>query len=234
MKRLYIFVEGQTEESFVKMQLRDYIMNIGEGRISTVVPLLIPKKKGANARKNKGGFNPRTGYHIILDFVIRKLKEDTAALYSTMFDYYAFPADCPALATSKAETDIYKKAKIIEDQMKQDVDHIGHSIKFFPYIQMHEFEALLFSDVQAFETSLGVTESQRKALYDVQKEFTTPEHINDSPKTAPSKILEKIIPGYQKTVDGINTLSLIRVDRMREKCSHFNQWLSILENAIKE
>lgn len=234
MKRLYIYVEGQTEESFVNLQLREYLINKFSKQISTVVPLLIPNKKGSYLRKHKGGYNPRTGYSIMMDFMTRKIKQDPTALYSTMFDYYAFPSDCPVLEISKAETDIYRKAQIIEENMKQDVmNRIYSFVEFVPYIQMHEFEALLFSGVQTFKISLGVTEDQLNALIQIQESYNTPEHINDSTETAPSKRLEGIIPGYQKTLDGINTVTLMTIHEIRGKCVHFDQWLKLLENTIK-
>ena len=73
-----------------------------------------------------------------------------------------------------------------------------------PYVQMHEFEGLLFSDVSVFPFVLDDrwSEELQKALEAVAAAFETPEDINNGVETAPSKRLMKLIPAYDKILDG--------------------------------
>lgn len=58
----------------------------------------------------------------------------------------------------------------------------------------------------------------------------TPEHINNSPETAPSKRLEKLCHGqFDKVLFGVHLAELITIDTMREQCPLFHDWLSQLE-----
>jgi hypothetical protein len=73
------------------------------------------------------------------------------------------------------------------------------------YVQVHEFEGLLFSDIEQFQYVLDVwNEHSRAALLAVRQSFATPEAINDNPETAPSKRLLTIFEAgaYSKTEHG--------------------------------
>lgn len=97
---------------------------------------------------------------------------------------------------------------------------------------MHEFEALLFSDIEQFQYVLdGWNAASRAALLDVSRQFATPEDINDSPQTAPSKrILNIFEPGtYSKTEHGPLIAEEIGVDQIRAKCPQFNGWVQHLQ-----
>ena len=101
-----------------------------------------------------------------------------------------------------------------------------------PYVQMHEFEALLFSDISKFER-LGDSwnnESQTR-LQRICDDFKskTPEDINNSAQTAPSKRLHAIFPGYSKIDDGPLIAEDIGLDTIRSKCPLFDQWIGELE-----
>lgn len=94
---------------------------------------------------------------------------------------------------------------------------------------MHEFEALLFSDLDAF-VEICDDESKIKKIKDDTSDFSSPEEVNNSVKTAPSKRLEANFEGYKKTVDGINVAEKIGIEKMRKKCEHFNYWINTLYN----
>lgn len=95
---------------------------------------------------------------------------------------------------------------------------------------MHEYEGLLFSDPPGFAQAVG-----RPDLADdfqaIRSEFSTPEEINDSPETAPSKRVERLIPGYQKPLAGVQAAIAIGLDAIRRECPHFNEWVRRLEEA---
>src|SRR5699024_8766407 len=100
-----------------------------------------------------------------------------------------------------------------------------------PYLQMHEFEALLFSDVNCFEYVLdGWNEKVRAQLVQIRQSFTTPECINDSPDTAPSKRILQVFPvgTYNKVIDGPIVAEAIGIERICQECPGFSAWLESL------
>jgi hypothetical protein len=66
------------------------------------------------------------------------------------------------------------------------------SRRFVPNVLMHEFEALLFSDCARFAVAIGRPEIEPR-LKEIRQEFDTPEHINDSVETAPSKRIRALV-----------------------------------------
>ena len=101
--------------------------------------------------------------------------------------------------------------------------------RVFAYVQRHEFEALLFSEPGAFERSLALPTGAARTLQSVRANFGTPEDINDSRETAPSKRLLKAIPGYSKGEYGWLVAESIGLETIRQQCPRFNRWLSRLE-----
>lgn len=100
--------------------------------------------------------------------------------------------------------------------------------RFVPFVVMHEFEGLLFSDCAGFSRSIGMPELAGE-LSKIRGQFLNPEEINDSPDTAPSKRVQRIIPRYQKPLFGVLAALEIGLDAMRRECPHFNDWLTELE-----
>ena len=101
----------------------------------------------------------------------------------------------------------------------------------FPYIQRHEFEGLLFSDVDSYSTLeiAGVDESCIRRLRRIRNQFGTPEDINDNVATAPSKRIESLIPGYIKRLHGPLVASATGLERIRGECPRFDGWVRRLE-----
>lgn len=58
---------------------------------------------------------------------------------------------------------------------------------------------------------------------------SSPEEINDSPVTAPSKRVALLVPGYQKPLLGLLAVLEIGLDAIRRECPHFRAWLDTLE-----
>lgn len=93
---------------------------------------------------------------------------------------------------------------------------------------MHEFEALLFSDCTAFSQGIG-SPALSAQFQEVRNEFATPEDINDSPLTAPSKRIQQLFPAYQKVLYGPSGAKAIGLHTIRQQCPHFAAWLTSLE-----
>src|ERR1700680_1388202 len=100
--------------------------------------------------------------------------------------------------------------------------------RFVPFVVMHEFEGLLFSDCAAFSRGIGRADLE-SGFREIRDQFATPEEINDSPFTAPSKRVEALMPGYDKPLFGTLAVLEIGLAHIREECPHFDSWLRQLE-----
>ena len=125
------------------------------------------------------------------------------------------------------------KAVTVEIALAADIQsEMGEAFdqkRFIPFVVMHEFEGLLFSDCAAFSSAIGKPELQ-PAFQQIRDAFETPEEINDSPLTAPSKRVGALVARYEKPLLGTLAILEISLDRIRSECPHFNAWLTTLEN----
>ncbi len=205
MIRLAISVEGQTEEEFVKHFLADHL----RGRGVEPTPILFGRARGRSTGGNVS--------------VKQLVSEMTHLLHrfdavTSLVDFYGF--------RSKGN----KTVDELEENLRQKLDHLWHPQKVFPYVQRHEFEGLLFSDVDAFTKLIGVSHTSIQALRNIRSQFPTPEDINDNENTAPSKRIKKVIPRYEKKVDGPLLAMEIGLDKIRAECPRFNDWVTSLES----
>ncbi len=102
--------------------------------------------------------------------------------------------------------------------------------RFIPFVVMHEFEGLLFSDCAAFSRGIGRPDLAA-GLQEIRDQFATPEEIDDSLVTAPSKRVEALVPGYEKPLLGVLAILKIGLARIRAECPHFDEWVTRLEAA---
>jgi hypothetical protein len=99
--------------------------------------------------------------------------------------------------------------------------------QFIPYVQMHDFEALLFSDISVLAAD-NLRISMQLAC--ILGSFSCPEEINDNYETCPSRRIKQHIENYVKTVDGIIAAHKIGLTKIRRECPHFNEWITKLED----
>ncbi len=92
---------------------------------------------------------------------------------------------------------------------------------------MHEFEGLLFSDCDALAEA--VDRNLVSELRGIRDAFPTPEHINDSIETAPSKRLAKLKRGYQKVLAGERAMSRMGLEVVIQECPGFARWIQRLK-----
>ena len=208
MKYVYIYCEGQTEESFVNDVLYPYF-----SRMDIYVTPIIHKTKRTPTKAFKGGVSR---YAPIKDELI-KLCQDSNCIVTTMFDYYAMPDDTPSI--DHQNIDIYKRIDFIENAVNED---IGCKNLLFNLV-LHEFEALLFSEPQAFEHIAN--DKVVRQLQAIRNSVDTPEHINNSAATAPSKRIQNVVNGYSKVRQGIIVAKYIGIDKMMSECKHFSAWI---------
>jgi hypothetical protein len=169
--------------------------------------------------------------------IVDHLREDQDCIATTMVDYYGMPqkgpGGWPGRARSTGLSTIEEKARCVQEAVRDDLlfamGSRFDSKRFVPFVVMHEFEGLLFSDCAAFSHGIGRSDLEvdfRK----IREQFATPEDINDSPVTAPSKRVETLVQGYQKPLHGVLAALEIGLSRVRAECPHFDGWLRQLES----
>jgi len=226
MARLLIHVEGQTEEDFVNEFLRDHLFGMGYVNVSARII------GNARQRQNRGGIRP---WPSVRKDIVNHLREDPTCIATTMVDYYGLPRAGDGAWPARSDAAVLnkeRKASSVEAALLSDISvAMGNNFaprRFVPFVLMHEFEALLFSDCLAFSRGIGLP-ALLPHLTAIRAQFPTPEDINDSPETAPSKRILNLVPNYQKPLLGSLAALEIGLERMREECPHFNDWLLRLE-----
>lgn len=229
MPRLLIHVEGQTEESFVNEVLRDHLVGVGYESVNARIV------GNARLRQRRGGIRP---WIAVRKDIINHLKQDGGCLATMMVDFYGLPQDgeraWPGRANA-ASAQASHKALTVETALAADLaSEAGEEIdpeRFIPFVVIHEFEGLLFSDCAAFAQGIGRRELESH-FRQIRDAFATPEDINDSPDTCPSKQVTKLIPGYEKPLLGTLAALEIGLTRIRAACPHFADWIERLESRV--
>jgi len=158
------------------------------------------------------------------------LKQDQTAHCSTMLDLYGLGSGFPGMPVSPNLPSLDEVIRI-EQAVKADivaqVPDLRPDIRFVPYLQLHEYEGLLFSDPEAFASGIGQPHLAQH-FERIRSGFATPEDINDDPNTATSKRVLSAYPAYRKVVDGTLAGQAVGIDRMRKQCPHFGKWVDRL------
>ena len=223
MARLHLFAEGQTEQTFADTVLKPHLANMG---VHLHYPVLIAhaRKKG---RVYRGGGRR---YLPMKNDIMRLLSQEKGrdVFFTTMIDLYAIHAKFPGLG--QAEKLRHLPVRRVELLEQSFADDIGDP-RFLPYIQLHEYEAYLFSDPSCFEYFYDHHETQIATLQAIADGYPTPELINDGQHSAPSKRIIGQLPDYEdaKATVGPQVAQLIGLDVIRSKCPHFSAWLTRLE-----
>lgn len=217
MKKVFILVEGQAEETFIKEVLSPYLL----GKEIILVPIIVYTSKVTDKKKFKGGGG---SFGKIENDLLKLLRDTSVAAVTTMFDFYALATDFPSYKKIPAG-DCYTKVNFLE----QAFDNKINNRKFIPYIAIHEFEAMLFVDPQIVSRAFPGIDI-KDDLEKIKRKYNSPEEIDEGQNTAPSKRLLKLFPAYKKTIDGPLIILEIGIDRIRTECPHFHEWLTKLEN----
>lgn len=219
MIHVYVLVEGQTEELFIN----EVIAPRYAPRSVYFSAILVETRRG-----HKGGL---VSYAKVKPQIERVCKEHhrAGAYVTTFFDLYALPVDFPHKQhpTYLALNDPYAKVQYLEQQLSADIAQ-PH---FVPFIMLHEFEALLFVEPQRFADWTDAA-SIVQTITQISQSYDSPELINDSPQTTPSKRILGLMPSYDKVVQGTCIAADIGLDRLRASCPHFDGWLRLLEQRL--
>ena len=207
--RLAIVVEGETEEEFVKNILAKYLYSCG-----VISHAIMPRRRGITS----GGGIPISQlasqmYKLCWNF----------DFVTSLFDLYGFPSRPSGESVEDLERRINEE---VDELFGDDWDRS----RVFAYVQKHEFEGLLFSDVGVFTHVPNVSQRSIQSLEDIRACFPTPEDIDDGPTTAPSKCILKLVPGYRKRLFGPILAEEAGLARIRAECPRFDSWVSRLES----
>jgi Domain of unknown function (DUF4276) len=209
---LRVLCEGPTEANFVTQVLAPHLKPYNV--FAKPEPLqnesygVVPYKRLYNAIKADIGRSRRHEY------------------VTTMIDLYRI-GDYPG-ADRVAGEDLLDRVRRIETRMGE----ILPNPRFIPYIQVHEFEALVFVDLDRLPEQFpdgeadGAPERLRLSVGNYG-----PEEINDGDETAPSKRIIREVPSYKplKSIAGPAIALSIGLLHLRRACPHFNDWITGLE-----
>lgn len=223
MIRIIVVCEGQTEREFCRDVLGPWLFQRG---IVVQYPLI----------KHTGGGIAK--WSRLKQQIENHLKSDTTAFVTTFIDFYGitekhkFP-NFSELAGENTPTRVDR----IQEAMKMELDD-AIQFRFLPYIQLYEFEALLFANVDVIFDNLSDEMTDGEELNRIVADFPNPEEINNSYETAPSKRLSRIINGYNKVVYGAMLAEEIGTEVIMERCHRFRSWvecvLALNENYQEE
>lgn len=208
MIRVSISVEGPTEAEFTKEVLTAHLRSHG----IEAQPILLGRGRGSG----EGGGNVSSG----------RLASEMAHLHrsfdvvTSLVDFYGFK-DKGGRTVDELEALLRRSIERVVGRNEERV---------LPYVQMHEFEGLLFSDVTVFSELLGAQPATVDLLRGIREEFATPEDINDNEATAPSKRIKRSIPHYRKALHGPLVAMELGLDAIRKECPRFDSWVTRLES----
>ena len=209
--RVCIVCEGATEVEFVKSCLTPHLLKYNVNAYPTILQSASGRHRGGRVKVERLAHFISHEYHV------------TNRL-TTLLDFYGFQ-DAGDRTRLELEQAILAAAQKITT---------GFDSRFIrPYVQMHEFEGLLFSDVEQFQLVLdGWNTEVHNTLIDIRSEFSTPEDINNSRDTAPSKRILKAFPegSYNKTEHGPLIAEAIGLTLIRDQCPQFDDWMRMLES----
>jgi len=216
MKQIFFIVEGWTEEVFYRRSFSEYFSSTHY--FSVVV---MPNKKNTSARKHKGG---SINYIDCINNIKRFLAGAThCEKVILIYDYYGLHKSFTDHLTPTHNT-LDKRIEAIQQRLESDIKNP----RFKFTLQVHEFEAYLFSNPQVIAdhfNDIGSLSDLNKILAGANN---NPELINNSEITAPSKRLETLYPSYQKVSDGISIIDKIGIQTVRDNCNYFNSFCSSL------
>ena len=217
MKRVIIICEGETEREFCKNVLAPHLIH---HKIFIQAPLI---------KRSMGGI---VRWSILKKEIETHLQEPNV-IVSTFIDYYGLYQKYNFPKWEEGERIMNKNSRMdfLEDAMKEDLsDAIRH--RYIPYLQLHEFEGLLFNDVQLFYDQ--VPEAELVGVAELKKTFAdydNPEMINNNKETSPSHRLKRIIKGYNKSLYGHYFAEAIGIEQIRARSPRFNQWVDKIISA---
>lgn len=218
-----IVAEGQAERTFAQDTLGPYFASFG---------IIVHSRCIMTSRKKhkKGGID---NYVKAKNDILRWIAEEKSRqpFFTTMFDLYALPDDFPRFEESLEINDPYKRVEFLENAFSED---IGYH-KFIPYIQLHEFEALLLANpdllLLEYTEATKPVENLKQIVFEHDN---NPEKVNTGQHTAPSKRIISLIPEYEgnKVTVGAVLAGIEGIEIQKQRCKHFSEWIGKIQSII--
>ena len=221
---LNVLCEGQTEERFATKVLNPYLKGFG---VIVKAQLLVTNKK----RNVRGGMISYQRAKMDLDLWISQHRKKTyeTHYFTTMFDLYKLPDDFPGYREAYKTADCYRVVNKLEESFGSEIN----DCRFIPYIQLHEFEALVFCGLDYLLDDYPDMKKEIELLKLIPSQYGgNPEKINNSPTTAPSKRIIKSFESkhhYDKPKSGELVTSKVGIPKLKDKCLHFKEWIEKIE-----
>ena len=220
-KQLLIYVEGKTEREFAESVLFPHFTGKG---ISCCNPVIAANSE-KGAKDSRGGVNSYKAVKEDIETLLDDCKSGDFRL-TTLFDLYGLPTDfpgvsqCPSIPTGRG------KARAVAAALKQDIT----DSRFMPFIFSYEFETLVLADPDSLLAAYPDANTEVSALKADIEGFDNPEEINDSSETAPSKRIRRHLDYYDKATDGPICVMDSGLDKIRQRCPHFDEWMCAMES----
>lgn len=220
MKWVLICVEGQTEETFIRDVLAPHLKSYSVHPTARI----LHTKRTASGNAFKGGV---ASWAQVEREVRDLLRNTSAALVTTMLDYYGLPSDFPGMA-DRPKGSSEARVRHVEDAFAAAINHA----RFLPFLVLHEFEALLFAAPEHIGDVLGDPTGSKRLLREVAG--MAPEAVNDGNSTHPAARILRCFGEYQKRLHGPRIAARIGLSAIRQRCPHFDAWVSRLEKLGSE
>ncbi len=235
MVRLHILTEGPTEEGFVKGVLAGHLAPHNVFVFPRSIETREPKVRYTphGPRVIPGARGGGRSYDLVRKDLIRWFVEvvDPQARFTSMIDLYSLPKGFPGSEQLQGTPDPYRKAEIVEKALADDLG----DYRFIPYVQLHEFEALILAAPRHLDWQYLEHDAALAAL-EAEVAGQEPERINDGEHTAPSKRIIKHLAGYAYEKTQVGPLVVQRIVEeigmagLTARCPHFGQWIRQLES----
>jgi hypothetical protein len=224
MVRLYFYVEGQTEQEYVRRVLMPHLAGFGV----YVMGAVLAASGRRHGQVSRGGGKR---YQPMRNDLGNLLRQDAQAdaRFTTMFDLYALYNGFPGWDEAEKQRHLPRERVVtLERAFAADVG----DPRFIPHIQLYEFETILLCEPAHFTLVYENAGDGIAALRAAVAEATSPELVNDGETTAPSKRIIGHFPEYsrQKTTIGAELADCVTIDVTRRLCTHFDRWLKTLES----
>lgn len=224
MARLYVFAEGRTEQTFADTLLKP---NLAEHGVYMNKPVLIAHAHKKHRTHRGGGRN----FRAMQTDIVRFLKQDSAddAFFTTMIDLYALHRGFPGVEAAEMHgDDPYRRVRMLEESWANETE----DRRFIPHIQLHEYEAYLFTDISVLA---NYYEDRKRDLVRLKRNVDplgSPELIDDGRESAPSKRIIACVPQHEsdKLTVGVQAATRIGLPAIRDRCPHFASWVAHLES----
>lgn len=213
VRRVFVSVEGQTEETFVRDVLRPHFIPSGLHLQEVIL-------KTSRSASGRGGVSKWAKIEADLRAL---LGDSNATAITTMYDLYGIPADTPGFVAGPDAP-----AERLH-QMQAAVESYFGDSRFRFNLLLHEFEALVLCNPAGLAQRAADPHLKGQVEAVVQT-AGGPERVNDQPTTAPSKRLGSWWPQYSKLTDGPALVAESGLAAVRSQCPTFDAWLTWLES----